>query len=166
MGMSSNIRHYMKYIFCIGLAVAISLSAMAGDSAGDAKAVEGNWKPIKAELAGQPMAEAVMKSISLKLENGQYEVFVGASPDRGTYTLDSAAKPKGDDDYRDGGGRITGKTFPAIYEVNGDTLRICYDLSGAKRPTEFKSVVGTKLYLVTYIGRRSSWFHKLCSGGL
>jgi len=149
MGMSSNIRHYMKYIFCIGLAVAISLSAMAGDSAGDAKAVEGNWKPIKAELAGQPMAEAVMKSISLKLENGQYEVFVGASPDRGTYTLDSAAKPKGMT-ITGTEGPNNGKTFPAIYEVNGDTLRICYDLSGAKRPTEFKSVVGTKLYLVTY----------------
>ena len=43
-----------------------------------------------------------------------------------------------------------GKTFPCIYELKGDTLRICYDLSGAKRPTEFKSVADTKLYLVTY----------------
>ena len=43
-----------------------------------------------------------------------------------------------------------GKTFPAIYEIKGDTLRICYDLSGVKRPTEFKSVPGTRLYLVTY----------------
>ena len=43
-----------------------------------------------------------------------------------------------------------GKTFPAIYELKGDTLRICYDLSGAKRPTEFKSIAGTRLYLVTY----------------
>jgi hypothetical protein len=25
-----------------------------------------------------------------------------------------------------------------------------YDLSGAKRPTEFKSLAGTRLYLVTY----------------
>ena len=33
-----------------------------------------------------------------------------------------------------------GRTFPAIYELKGDTLRICYDLSGAKRPTEFKSI--------------------------
>ena len=38
----------------------------------------------------------------------------------------------------------------AIYELNGDTLRICYDLSGSKRPTEFKTAAGTKLYLVTY----------------
>ena len=115
----------------------------------DAKAVQGNWKPIKAELAEQPMPGAVLMSTSLKLDDGKYEVFVGGTPDRGTYTLDSVTKPKsmtvtGTD------GPNSGKTFPAIYELNGDTLRICYDLSGAQRPTEFKSIAGTQLYLVTY----------------
>ena len=38
----------------------------------DAKAVQGNWKPAKAELAGQPMTDAVLKIISLKLDNGKY----------------------------------------------------------------------------------------------
>jgi uncharacterized protein (TIGR03067 family) len=52
------------------------------------------------------------------------------------------------------GGPNVGKTFPAIYEIKGDTLRICYDLSGAQRPTEFKSVAGTKLYLVTYTRKK------------
>jgi uncharacterized protein (TIGR03067 family) len=139
----------MKHIFCISLAVAASLHAFAADSPADAKAVQGNWKPVMAELAGQPMTEDVLKSISLKLENGKYEVFVGALPDKGTYALDSTTKPKsmtitGTD------GPNNGKTYPAIYELKGDTLRICYDLSGAKRPTEFKSIAGTKLYLVTY----------------
>lgn len=139
----------MKHILCIGFAVAASLGACAAGSPDDAKAVQGNWKPAKAELAGQPMTDAVLQSISLRLDNGKYEVFVGAIPDRGTYTLDSAAKPKsmtitGTD------GPNRGKTFPAIYEFKDDTLRICYDLSGAKRPTEFKSVAGTQLYLVTY----------------
>ena len=47
-----------------------------------------------------------------------------------------------------------GGTFPAIYEFKGNTLRICYDLSGAKGPTEFKSTAGTRLYLVTYRRKR------------
>jgi uncharacterized protein (TIGR03067 family) len=119
----------------------------------DAKAIQGNWKPANAEFAGQPMTDAVLMTISLKLDNGKYEVFVGEKPDRGTYTLDSATKPKsmtitGTD------GPNSGKTFPAIYELNGDTLRICYDLSSAKRPTEFKSIAGTRLYLVTYIRKK------------
>ena len=33
---------------------------------------------------------------------------------------------------------------------NGDTLRICYDLSGKSRPAEFKTEKGTQLFLVTY----------------
>ena len=84
----------MKNIFYIGLAVAVSLSASAADSLNDAKAVQGNWKPVKAELAGQPMHDAVLKMISLKLDNGKYEVLVGEEPDRGTYTLDSSSEPK------------------------------------------------------------------------
>ena len=95
------------------------------------------------------MTDAVLKSISLKLDNGKYEVYVGGRPDKGTYTLDSAAKPKGMT-ITGTEGPNHGKTFPAIYELKGDTLRICYDLSGAKRPTEFKSISGTQLYLVTY----------------
>jgi uncharacterized protein (TIGR03067 family) len=131
------------------LIVAIIFAGCATISPDDATAIQGNWKPARAELAGQPMADAVLKIISLKLDNGKYEVFVGEEPDWGTYTLDSATKPKsmtvsGTD------GPNSGKTFPAIYELKGDTLRICYDLSGVKLPTEFKSIAGTRLYLVTY----------------
>jgi uncharacterized protein (TIGR03067 family) len=90
-----------------------------------------------------------LKIISLKLDNGRYEVFVGDKPDRGTYTVDSTTQPMGMT-ITGTEGPNNGKTFPAIFELKGDTLRICYDLSGAKRPTEFKSIAGTQLYLVTY----------------
>jgi len=139
----------MKHILYIGLTVAASLIAFAADPPDDAKAVQGSWTPTKAELGGQPMTEAVLKSISLKLDHGKYEVSVGGNSDKGTYTLDSASKPKSMT-ITGSEGPNSGKTFPAIYELKGDTLRICYDLSGAKRPTEFKSIAGTKLYLVTY----------------
>jgi len=143
----------MKHILCICLTVAASLTAFAASPHDDAKAVQGNWTPAKAELAGEPLADAVLKSISLKLENGKYEVFVGDRPDRGTYTVDSASEPKSMT-ITGTGGPNNGKTFPAIYELEGDTLRICYDLSGAKRPTEFKTSAGAKLYLVTYTRKK------------
>ncbi len=139
----------MNYFLFICLAAGASLNAFAAEPPDDAKAVQGNWKPVKAELAGQPMTDAVLKSISLKLDNGKYEVFVGGQPDRGTYTLDSATKPKSMT-ITGTAGPNNGKTYPAIYELEGDTLRICYDLSGAKHPTEFKTLAGTRLYLVTY----------------
>jgi len=139
----------MRTHILIGIALSAVLPLFASDPVNDAKAVQGSWKPVTAELGGEAMPEAVVKSISLKLDNGKYEVFVGDRPDRGTYTIDAASKPKSMT-ITGTEGPNHGKTFPAIYELKGDTLRICYDLSGAKRPTEFKSLAGTKLYLVTY----------------
>jgi len=139
----------MKSIFRLCLVVAASLAAFAADKPDDSKALQGIWRPVKAELGGQPMTEAVLKSTSLKLDNGKYEVSVGGNPDKGAYLLDSSSKPKGMT-ITGTEGPNSGKTFPTIYELKGDTLRICYDLSGEKRPTEFKSLAGTRLYLVTY----------------
>jgi len=154
-GKTLNYGSDMKTIVWMSVVLALSLVALAEPSKDDdAKAVQGTWKPIKAELGGHPMDDAVLKSISLKLDDGKYEAFVGTEPDRGTYTLDATSKPKGMT-VTGTEGPNQGKTFPAIYaltsdEHDGDMLRICYDLSGKERPKEFKSVAGTKLYLVTY----------------
>ena len=140
----------MKHLLYIYLISVASWTALAAD---DPKAVQGNWKPVKAELSGQPMTDDILKTISLKLDHGKYEVFVGPNPDRGTYTIDPHTNPKSMT-VAGTEGPNQGKTFPAIYELTGDTLRICYDLSGTKRPVEFKSVAGTKLYLVTYVRKK------------
>jgi uncharacterized protein (TIGR03067 family) len=115
----------------------------------DTKSLQGEWVPVKAELAGQAMPEAFLKTIDLKISKNEYEAVVAGKQDKGTWTIDASAKPKGM--------LITGvkgpnakKTIPAIYEVTADTLRVCYDLSGKKRPTEFKTKADTMLYLVTY----------------
>ena len=139
----------MKYLPCLWVAVCVSLNAFAADGPDDSKAIQGSWKPVQAELAGQPMPDAVLNTISLKLDNGKYDVSAAGQPDKGTYTLDATSNPRGMT-ITGTDGPNQGKTFPAIYELKGDTLRICYDLSGAKRPSEFKSVAGTQLYLVTY----------------
>jgi uncharacterized protein (TIGR03067 family) len=47
-------------------------------------------------------------------------------------------------------GRNSGTTFPAIYELKGDTLRICYDFSCNAHPTEFKTMPKTALFLIEY----------------
>ena len=133
-------------ILCAGCATMFTGSR---EVPSEAKAIQGNWRPAKAVLSGEPMADAVLKIISLKMDDGRYEVFVGGNPDRGTSTLDPATELKAMNVTGTEGPNV-GKTFPAIYELNGDTLRICYDLSGVNRPAEFKSMAGTKLYLVTY----------------
>jgi uncharacterized protein (TIGR03067 family) len=111
-------------------------------------AVNGTWQATTAELAGEKFPEKVTASIKLTLTDGKYEV-IAESPDRGTVTYDTSAKPK-TMDIKGTDGPNKGKTFLAIYELKDDELTICYDLSGASRPTEFKSLPKTKLFLVTY----------------
>src|SRR5438477_12709158 len=74
--------------FCIALLTASVLIASAGDPH-DTKAVQGNWSPVKAELGGAAMSDAVLKTISLKLGEGTYDVSVAGNPDKGTYQMDS-----------------------------------------------------------------------------
>lgn len=126
-----------------------ALTTFAGPKADDTRDIQGIWLPVKAELSGKPTKVEVLKGIvSLKLEAGKYEV-TAESTDKGTYMMDSAAKPK-TIDITGTEGPNAGKKIPAIYELNGDTLRICYNLGGDTHPTEFKSLVGTRIFLVTY----------------
>jgi uncharacterized protein (TIGR03067 family) len=73
----------------------------------------------------------------------------GERSDYGTWTIDTSKNPK-QMTITGTNGPNAGKTFPSIYKLDGDALQICYDLSGAKHPTEFKSVKETRLYLVNY----------------
>jgi uncharacterized protein (TIGR03067 family) len=125
------------------------------ESSEDDKALEGIWIPAEAELGGQPLPEAVLKSITLKISPGRYEVTVeGAGADKGAVRRDTAARPRrmtitGDE------GPNAGKTFLGIYEFDADTMRVCYDLSGTKHPAEFKTSPGTPLFLATYKRKKS-----------
>jgi uncharacterized protein (TIGR03067 family) len=140
----------MKTIILLSaLSLAAVMTTFAGNKPDDAKDIQGTWLPVKAELSGKPMKEEIFKKIvSLKLDNGKYEV-TAESLDKGTYTMDAAAKPKVIDITGTEGPNV-GKKIPAIYELQGDTLRICYNLGGDTHPTEFKSPTGTKIFLVTY----------------
>jgi uncharacterized protein (TIGR03067 family) len=134
-------------------ALAACTVACVASAADVSTPLDGVWKPAQAVLGGQPMPPTVLASITLSLRGENYEVVVmtekGRSPDTGRVQFDETAKPKGMT-ITGVEGPNAGKSFPAIYELEGDTLRICYDLSGAKRPEDFKSPAGTKLYLVTY----------------
>jgi uncharacterized protein (TIGR03067 family) len=137
-----------KALLCAGFVALAAMTAGAADVP-DSKAVQGLWRPLKADLGGQPMTEDVLKMITLRLKDDRYVVSVGGQLDKGTCTVDSSTQPKGMTIIGTEGPN-QGKKFPAIFEVEGDTLRVCYDLSGKRRPAEFKSLAGTQLYLVTY----------------
>ena len=134
---------------CVSIALIVaSASTAIGDGAPEGP-LEGTWLPSTAELGGKKFPDEVRKSMKLDMKADQYTVAIGTVLDRGTCKLDPSAKPKALD-VTGTEGPNKGKLILAIYEIEGDTLRICYDLGGKARPTEFKTAEGTKLFLVEY----------------
>ena len=131
------------------LVVAVTVPLRAGDAKEDLKAMEGEWTPTTGEVGGKPFPDEVLKTIKLFLKDDSYTVTVGEMTDRGTVKLDASKTPKTLDIIGTEGPN-KGKTFAAIYELSGDTLKVCYNLSGIERPTEFKTKEGTQHFLVTY----------------
>jgi uncharacterized protein (TIGR03067 family) len=145
----------MKRTFVFALVACFPFAAgmQVDDKGDDAKRVEGTWQLKEAELAGQKWPEDVVKTIQLKITGDKYTLQSNEKPDAGTFKLDPDKQPKqititGTD------GPNKGKTFPAIYEITGDTLKVCYDLSGQAHPREFKTAPGTQLFLATYKRRK------------
>jgi len=132
------------------LVMVVSFSSLAwGDDAKD-DSLDGTWLPSSAELGGTKFPDEVRKSLKLVIKDDKYTVTVEKQgTDEGTVKLMPSASPKAMD-ITGSKGPNKGKTYLAIYEHKGDTLRICYDLSGKNRPTEFKSKEGTLLFLVEY----------------
>jgi uncharacterized protein (TIGR03067 family) len=110
--------------------------------------VDGIWEMTAAELAGKKLPQNGEDPIKLTVKNGTYELRA-ESLDRGTVTYDTAAQPKAMD-IKGTEGPNKGKTFLAIYKLEGDKLTVCYDLSGNNRPTEFKTAPQTALFLAEY----------------
>jgi uncharacterized protein (TIGR03067 family) len=132
--------------------VCVASVALGDDSARakeDGKKMEGNWKPVTAELGGKPYPDEILKTMTLVLADGKYTVTVGGQPDEGKVKLDPAKEPRAMDIVGTKGPN-QGKTILAIYELTDSTLRVCYDLSGKARPKEFKTKPDTLLFLVEY----------------
>ena len=64
----------------------------------------------------------------------------------GTQKLDPSKSPKTIDVMMTEGLK-KGAVMLGIYEIDGDTLRVCFDEEGKKRPTEFKSPAGSQTFV-------------------
>jgi uncharacterized protein (TIGR03067 family) len=126
------------------LASGIESSSKAGSAPTD-----GQWQAVEAELAGMKWPPRMTRSIQLTIDGEKYLVTTDEGEDRGTVRYVGDEKPSAMD-ITGTMGPNKGKTFLAIYKVEGDKLVVCYDLSGKARPKEFKTEPKSMLFLVTY----------------
>jgi uncharacterized protein (TIGR03067 family) len=135
-------------------AVLCSSLTFGADSHDKAPSLDGTWVPSSAEIAGKKLPAAAIASWKLVLKDADYTFTSNEPTDKGTVKFDRSAKPM-TMDIKGVDGPNKGKTILAIFEVNGDVLKVCYDVSGRKRPTEFQTKKGTALFLVHYKLKKS-----------
>ena len=134
-------------LLALSVAVVMGPAARGDAAADDWKKLAGTWKVDAATLNGDD-AKAMLKDAVLTIEEGKYKLQLGVT-DAGTLAIDPNKKPK-QMTITAAEGPNKGKTFPAIYQVDGDALKICYTLVGKEAPKEFKSTPETKTLLVAY----------------
>lgn len=110
---------------------------------------DGTWKPVSVELGGHPLPEGVLKTMELMLEGNSYFMRAGDQLDRGTVAFNEETVPLRMD-ISGTDGPNAGKHIPAIWQLEGDLLTICYGLQGESRPTSFATGKNPKLFLVKY----------------
>lgn len=138
-----------------GLLAAMALAAEPTPAPPSAAATEldGAWLPVTAELGGQPFPAPVLATMKLVLAGDRYTVFVGGAKDEGTVArLPDTSPPALDITGVEGPN--AGRTIPAICQVRGDTLDVCYNLGGPERPATFTTKAGTQQFLVRYLRSR------------
>ena len=110
--------------------------------------IEGHWQPFKAELGGQAAPALALESMRLTFRAGQYWVrFAGDVHDRGHYEISDDQTPASLL-LHGVHGTNNGRKIPAIFQLVGDRLRICYGLDGCV-PGAFVAGADAQ-YLVTY----------------
>jgi uncharacterized protein (TIGR03067 family) len=133
------------------LALTPGVRATDNDSAKDDLAkLQGQWVVVSLEHRGHPAEPADFEGQSSVYEKNRWTWKVGDKVmRRGIITLDSTRTPKAINTW-DSDGPHEDETVPGIYQLDGDTLKLCFAMPGEKRPTEFTTKSGTGAFLVVY----------------
>ncbi|MBI3839766.1 MAG: TIGR03067 domain-containing protein [Planctomycetia bacterium] len=136
----------MKTFFHAGLAlcaVLISVLAHARAADTDQEKLQGKWTVESFEYNATPIE--MMKNATREFKDGKYTLTpkVGDAIE-GTIKIDQSKKPKTIDLD------VNGRILKGIYELEGDTLRMCYLLTDGERPTEFATKPDTGLILISH----------------
>jgi len=105
----------------------------------DRDGLQGTWAVAAAEREGKPAAD--LREHRLTFTGNAFTVTLkGKTVYQGTYSLDPAAKPRRID-FKNTRGSYAGKTWLGIYELDGDTLKVCDNAPGLEskksRPEQF-----------------------------
>ena len=111
------------------------------------KKFQGTWTFESVEAGGKEVPADLFKGMTVTFEGDRYTVKKGDEVIQvGTQKLDPSKSPKTIDVTMIEGPN-KGAVMLGIYEIDGDTLKVCFDPQGKKRPTEFKTAPGSENFV-------------------
>lgn len=110
------------------------------------EALQGTWTVVSLEMDGQPMDGGA--DARVVVENDRFTTSGMGAVYEGRVEIDAARKPKHFTLVFTAGPE-KGNSNPGIYELDGDTWRLCLNTRGGKRPAKFATTPGSGLALET-----------------
>jgi uncharacterized protein (TIGR03067 family) len=108
---------------------------------------EGTWKMESFTVDGKPAAMEGFVDFKMTLKGDTFTTVSSEGKTNGTYTIDPSKSPK-TIDIKFTGGPLDGLTMQGVYELEGDTYKVCLPGGGKKdRPKELASKEGSGLVL-------------------
>jgi uncharacterized protein (TIGR03067 family) len=141
----TSMRISLVVLFCaLGFSASASWADDKQDVEKELKKFQGTWTFESSESGGQMLPADQLKDLVLTFDGAKHTVKNGTEViAAGTQTIDPSKSPKAIDVTMTEG-PMKGVVLLGIYEIDGDTLRVCFDMGGKKRPTEFKSPPGSE----------------------
>jgi len=135
-------------LFCVfGFAASGTRADDTADLEKELKNFQGIWNIESSVTGGTEISADQLKGFILIFEGDKHTLKFGDKVFQvGTLKLDPSKSPK-TIDVTMTEGPDKGTTMLGIYEIDGDTLRVCFDPQGKKRPTEFKSAAGSQNFV-------------------
>jgi uncharacterized protein (TIGR03067 family) len=119
----------------------------SADSAADTEQWQGSWKLVDATYDGAPQTT----DMEWIVDGDQYTIRLNqqAHQDPYVFKLDASRKQLDVLHHETPAGTYGGK-LKGIYQISGDSLTVCYDLTGRQYPQSFDAKPGSRQVLYQF----------------
>jgi uncharacterized protein (TIGR03067 family) len=127
----------------------MTLAADAKEDASKAelKRMQGDWQAVSWVVDGEKASDDDAQALFRTVKDDHYTVFqFDKEIGKGTFTIDPTTTPRTIDALP------AGRTKPmlGIYELEGDTYKVCFARAGQKRPGDFTCPAGSEQVLTVW----------------